>query len=469
MGSGRSGTTLLLKILNSVQGVYIWGEHGVFLKKIAESYFLNLENGFLYSHLELEKNNLAGGIKKIKNSKIFVPWVNWFSKEDLRKKYGNFVASIFKPKIFSRAWGFKEISYGNKDRVLDFLIEIFPEAKFVFIARNPLDTITSQVYNFDKGDKNKLNERMEYWIEKNRNIYKFYHAHAQNCFIIKYEDLINKNSKILSLLFNFLEFKLTEKQYSILDIKEGRGATGQKIVTKEEQNYITLRTNGASFRFGYGTLPEKVPGIVSKEYRFVYVPIPKTACTTWKTSLAKLLNLENKGNPHEIKFEFVNLLEKKHDDYFKFVFIRNPWDRILSCYIDKIVNEEKKINGYKDGILSSFLPMYGDMFYAKMPFEEFVEKISNIPDEKSDEHLRSQYTFIYNKNGEKVVDYIGRFENFDNDFAFISKKIGKNLDKLHEGKTEHKPYWEYYNEKTKELIEKRYKKDIKLFGYEFGK
>lgn len=469
IGSGRSGTTLLLKILNSVPEVCIWGEHGWFLKDIAKSYFLNLENDFLLSRLGLSKNSLTAGLEKIKNPKIFSPWVNWFSKIDLSKNYAGFIESLFNPDKKSKAWGFKEITYGNDDRVLDFLIDIFPEAKFVFLVRNPVSVVTSQVFNFDKGNKEKLETRIKDWVIKNRNLYQFYQKYRANCFIIKYEDLINKNSKILKLLFNFLGFELTKKQYEVIDLKEGRGETGKKNNTKEEEEKIKIKTNEIAFKYGYGSLPERIWSIKSDKYKFAYVPIPKNACTTMKISLAKFLGIEQKGDPHEIKFEFANLLDKKFKDYFSFTFVRNPWDRLLSCYMNKIKNEAGRTNGYKDGILSSLLPRYGDAFHAKMPFEEFVEKISEIPDEKSDEHFRSQYTFVYDKKGNKVVDFVGRFENFDKDFDFISEKIGHKLEKFYEGKTKHKPYQEYYNEKTKELITKRYKKDIEIFGYEFGK
>jgi hypothetical protein len=44
LGTGRCGSTLLQKILNSVDNVMIYGEHGGFLRHIAEAYFLNLED-----------------------------------------------------------------------------------------------------------------------------------------------------------------------------------------------------------------------------------------------------------------------------------------------------------------------------------------------------------------------------------------------------------------------------------------
>ena len=69
-----------------------------------------------------------------------------------------------------------------------------------------------------------------------------------------------------------------------------------------------------------------------------------------------------------------------------------------------------------------------------------------------------------------------RFEEFGEwvrhdgeEFLYVFNKIDVPKIKIpHRNKTEHKPYWEYYNDETKEIVTKRFKEDIEFFGYKFG-
>ena len=74
------------------------------------------------------------------------------------------------------------------------------------------------------------------------------------------------------------------------------------------------------------------------------------------------------------------------------------------------------------------------------------------------------------KQGNMLIDFVGRFENLQNDFDYACEKIGIPKKKLpHMVKSENrKHYTEYYNEKTKSIIANKYAKDIEYFNYRYG-
>jgi hypothetical protein len=65
------------------------------------------------------------------------------------------------------------------------------------------------------------------------------------------------------------------------------------------------------------------------------------------------------------------------------------------------------------------------------------------------------------------VNFIGKYENLKDDFKKICNKIGisTTLPKLNVSKS--KPYQEYYNDETIDLVRKTFQPDIKIFNYDF--
>lgn len=100
-------------------------------------------------------------------------------------------------------------------------------------------------------------------------------------------------------------------------------------------------------------------------------------------------------------------------------------------------------------------------FYRDMSFEQFVDVIGTIKSENRDIHFRAQHTFI-----PEHPDFLGKFENLNEDFKTLCNKIDINCELLHENKTNPTKLKEYYTPGIIKKVVKIYKKDFELFNYE---
>jgi len=144
-------------------------------------------------------------------------------------------------------------------------------------------------------------------------------------------------------------------------------------------------------------------------------------------------------------------------DIFKVMIVRNPWDRIVSCYTQKKKDNKRDFFNYIGLDLTA-------------SFHDFVNRIAEIPDYKSDRHFRSQYTHITWLDGSLLSDYLIRFSHIQEDITRLENI--RSIPKLlfpHNNKSKDVNYTDFYNEELRNIIAVRYKIDIELFGYEYGK
>lgn len=206
----------------------------------------------------------------------------------------------------------------------------------------------------------------------------------------------------------------------------------------------------------------------------VFIEIPKVACTSIKVALARLLGIRLEGgNPHETQFPSVAYeLSDNGPLYpgrFSFAFVRNPWDRLVSCYRDKIL---LAVKGYTSSTIrpgiANCLARF-DEFRPGMSFPAFVDAVVSIPDERADDHFRSQYTFITNRSSTVAIDFVGRFEALAADLARVQQLA--NLPKFQLPRLQAAPAWvgyrELYDTRGRDLVADRFHTDIRLFGYDF--
>ena len=196
--------------------------------------------------------------------------------------------------------------------------------------------------------------------------------------------------------------------------------------------------------------------IISHKHKFIYIAISKTGTTTIHNAFSNLddetlfIEKANKGNKNRVnkslyKHIIATDLKKQienYDEHFKFSFVRNPYDRVVS-WVHYLLRERKiNFNKYSFNDLIIKCPKW---IFTKQQFDMLFEGDSCL------------------------IDFIGRFENLQEDFNIICDKIGIPQQKLpHKNKSKHKHYTEYYDDETRQLVAEKYAKDIEYFGYEFG-
>ncbi|NJO77612.1 MAG: sulfotransferase family protein [Cyanobacteria bacterium RM1_2_2] len=138
---------------------------------------------------------------------------------------------------------------------------------------------------------------------------------------------------------------------------------------------------------------------------------------------------------------------KIYDNYFKFAFVRNPWDWQVSLY-----EYAKQTKTH---------PQY-DLMRSFSDFDQYLEW--RVTQERT-----LQKEFVTDESGNLIVDYVGRFERLGEDFSIIADKVGMNVALPAFNKTRaRKPYTDYYTERTKQMIYDHFREDIESFGYQFG-
>ena len=210
------------------------------------------------------------------------------------------------------------------------------------------------------------------------------------------------------------------------------------------------------------------------------------ACSSIKTALLPLFDVSTDGykrtrpdgttglrihklfdaSDYQIRrSELIAGLHGQYENYFKFAFVRNPWDRLVSCHSQKLGPNGPGLK----------LPTENDIeLYPGMPFAEFVEAVHEIPDTEANPHFQSQHEVICGPGKDRTIlaDFVGRFENLRADFDVVARHIGgaQNLELPHilrSQRRQGRAYTQFYDSRLRDLVQERYQEDIEIFGYSY--
>lgn len=205
--------------------------------------------------------------------------------------------------------------------------------------------------------------------------------------------------------------------------------------------------------------------IISNKHKFVFVAVPKTGTHSVRRALRKHMGpddheqvrlFEQSALPwqelSQLKHGHIALRQlapvigdKAFTEYFKFAFVRNPFDRFVS-YCAFIRRE--------------------DGAFERDPKAVMRAAIADPPNR----HIlfAPQSYFLTSFDGSIMADEIGRVEDMQVSYDRICARLGIPSETLERANTSnHGDYRQYYDEDMIKGVSQLYAKDLDLFGYKF--
>jgi|TARA_B110000977_G_scaffold87719_1_gene116676 hypothetical protein len=205
--------------------------------------------------------------------------------------------------------------------------------------------------------------------------------------------------------------------------------------------------------------------------------IPKTGGTSIRNALNQLIQAPQPYTEKDMERKHMSafLLRDKiydWDNLWKFTFIRNPYDRMVSYYT--FYRMPRKVP-YLHSTRKAAIEMSFPEWVRWLKQKEFV-RLGDHPPRKIPMWRRPQVDFIYN-NGIKLVDHICRYETLEDDYNYIANKLKLNQDPSiwkhhkvlrHDNRSNRlEDFRLYYDDESRSIVKWWFMRDIKEFNYMF--
>jgi len=203
--TGRSGSTSLQRIINTIPNSNICGENYgainsllLFYKKIKQTTFIQVPGHKKSIPYEL----------LIKNS-VKPAWYNSYNIDELQNQIRQIIISMFKNTKDTNVWGFKEIRYDNNNiELIQEFKELFPQTRVIIQIRE--DVVKQSQSSWFKNDP----KSKKYLIKTNNELYRFYEKHKDYCYFTSFEKMFDMKN-----MENIFEFIHCKKDFNAEKIK----------------------------------------------------------------------------------------------------------------------------------------------------------------------------------------------------------------------------------------------------------
>lgn len=207
-------------------------------------------------------------------------------------------------------------------------------------------------------------------------------------------------------------------------------------------------------------------------FKCIFVHIPKTGGTSVEVYFKDYLKEQFVKEEKHLTAQEAKELYPEWDDSFTFSFVRNPWERVFSYWYN-YYNLFQQTARTKKTFLDFLYKLRDDNKWQCT--NNVVLACGDIINETTinqvaRKHLLPQMEWLTDKNGNIIVDFIGRFDNIRADFDTIRDKL--KVDKTYAlgnilWLKDKPPCYAFYNDECIQIVEDIYEKDIDNFGYRY--
>lgn len=142
-----------------------------------------------------------------------------------------------------------------------------------------------------------------------------------------------------------------------------------------------------------------------------------------------------------------------YHSFYKFAFVRNPWDWQVSMY-HFLLKETGN-------------PRY-DLVRSLPGFDAYLEWVIQTEKPYPRGAAKFQHEMVVDQTGTVLVDFVGRFETLSEDIAHVGQHLNIDIVLPYLNQSQHRDYRSYYNEHTRALVAEHFREDIERFAYRFG-
>lgn len=214
---------------------------------------------------------------------------------------------------------------------------------------------------------------------------------------------------------------------------------------------------------------------ISRRHSAVFIEVPKAGCSVVKRVMQ---HSEHGGEPYDepksvhdratsplgapVRDRFdLGEVFGPNSPYFRFAFVRNPYSRALSCYLEKIAGEQ--------WLRETRLPELGFEADEDVTFVQFLRRVAAQEPREMDIHWAPQHLLL--SLGRVEYGFLGRFESFHRDLQAVIAHLGMDVpERLLSTTTRHVTnagarIMEFYDDEAVDLVRTIYRKDFDLLGY----